>query len=342
MPDTFIAKIEAKIREQLTSQKVGFLLGAGSSYLSGHGYPLAGQLWGKISADLPQKERNEIQAKLDNGAVGIEQALDLLDTGNVEETTHRHLVVKAIANHFKSIQVPLDVHRAFLSIISNRRDQVVKIFSLNYDPLIERAAELEKIRICDGFNGHEQAFFDGESFRHQLCVYERSWKGAHARPINGALKLIKLHGSLGWFEEGGIGIRRSRFDIDISGTTKRLMIPPQYRKAQDTGKLPYSTLWAEFRSSLLHSPELIHRLVVLGYGMKDEHVNAEFENALANRNFTLICIAKELDDDAFNRWSQKQNVIIVTEKRCALKKEIGVGHPEWWAFEKIVEELRKW
>ena len=44
----FIHVLETKVREQLSSQRVGYLLGAGSSYLSGNGYPLADELWDKI------------------------------------------------------------------------------------------------------------------------------------------------------------------------------------------------------------------------------------------------------------------------------------------------------
>ena len=65
---------------QLHSQKVGYLLGAGSSYLDNSGYPLAFELWGQIKDRIrDEQKRAEIQATLDNGAQGLEQALDLLD-----------------------------------------------------------------------------------------------------------------------------------------------------------------------------------------------------------------------------------------------------------------------
>ncbi len=37
----FTTELEAKVAQQLKSQRVGYLLGAGSSYLNGNGYPLA-------------------------------------------------------------------------------------------------------------------------------------------------------------------------------------------------------------------------------------------------------------------------------------------------------------
>ena len=98
----YMHTLEAKVREQLSSQQVGYLLEAGSSYLDGNGYPLADELWDKIKDCITDaRRRDEIQAKLDKGANGIEQALDLLDDGGPVEGLHRHLVTAAIAKLFQ-------------------------------------------------------------------------------------------------------------------------------------------------------------------------------------------------------------------------------------------------
>ena len=44
----FTSALEAKVAEQLKAQRVGYLLGAGSSYLDNAGYPLAFELWDLI------------------------------------------------------------------------------------------------------------------------------------------------------------------------------------------------------------------------------------------------------------------------------------------------------
>src|SRR5574341_800425 len=100
----FIKRLENKVRQQLASQRVGFLLGAGSSYLDGKGYPLTSELWGSIRESISEKERDAIQVKLDEGA-GLEQALDLLDEGGVIDSPHRHSVTAAIAEHFSKLHV---------------------------------------------------------------------------------------------------------------------------------------------------------------------------------------------------------------------------------------------
>jgi len=343
MTEDFLRGLETKIKDQMQSQNVGFLLGAGSSYLSGDGYPLAGQLWDNISENIPDQERQDIQEKLDSGANGIEHALGLLDTGGAIEGPHRHSVTTAIADHFSSLAPPLDQHRSFISLLSKREENSsIRIFSLNYDPLMEWAAELECVRLFDGFQGHNNAFFDAGSFRHALALRERTHRGRRTRNVQGSIRLLKLHGSLGWFDDAELGIRRCKLNDPIPETAKRLMIPPQYRKAQDTGRPPYSTLWSEFRGALFHGDEALNRLVSVGYGMADEHVNAEIESALERQNFSLIIIAKALSDVAFDRWSAKRKVHIVTEERCSLNGEIGPGHPTLFSFEGLIEGMNRW
>ena len=343
MPNNFLKDLESKIREQTNSRMVGFLLGAGSSYLNGDGYPLAGQLWGKISTDVPEPQRQEIQEKIDGGATGIEQALDLLDTGNTDEEPHRYSVVKAISNHFSTLEVPLDQHLLFVSLLSRREEEMpIKIFSLNYDPFVERAAEQGSIRLFDGFHGHDNAFFDPGSFRHTTVLRGRDYRGRRARGVCGSIRLIKLHGSLGWYYDAETGIRRGKFSGPLPETSKRLMIPPQYRKAQDTGRQPYSTLWSEFRGALFHGDDKLNRLITLGYGMADEHVNAEIESALERSNFTLIIITKALSDPIFDKWSSKQRVHIVTENKCSSNGVLGAGHSDLCSFEGFIARMETW
>jgi len=65
----FTTELEAKVAQQLKSQRVGYLLGAGSSYLNGNGYPFAFELWDLIKGSITDAgKRDDIQAKLDGGA----------------------------------------------------------------------------------------------------------------------------------------------------------------------------------------------------------------------------------------------------------------------------------
>lgn len=336
---TFLSRLEAKVAQQLNSQRVAYLVGAGASYLDGHGYPLAGQLWPHIAANVRKPEREEIQAKLDGGADGIEHALDLLDDGLVTEKPHRQLVTEAIADHFLSIRPPTICHQTFVRRIAARNELSIPIFCLNYDGLFEMAADAERIRLIDGFRGIERPFFEPQCFQERFALAHRGPRKPQADWKTGTLHLYKLHGSLGWFHVDGTDVRRLGLGAKTPSGAKRLMVPPQHRKSTDTTAPPYSALWSDFRGLLCHGPSLLNRLVAVGYGFRDHHLNAVVENALGRQHFTLLAFAHGLTDSVFARWSSKTNVLIVTEARCSLYGEIGPGHPSLWKFETLTQTI---
>jgi hypothetical protein len=339
-PIDFLNRLEAKVAEQLRSQRVGYLLGAGSSYLGTEGYPLACELWGLIKDCIQDvAKRAAIQAKLDAGATGLEHALDLLDDGGATDTPYRHVVTAAIVEVLLPKRAPLTLHAMFVQRLSQRADAAIRVFSLNYDPLMERAADLARVRLVDGFVGTEHPYFDSAVFEERIGRIRGTYRGrrfeATVRPVH----LYKLHGSLGWYECPVNGVRRCAYGAPVPVGTKRLMIPPQRRKAVDTMLPPYSALWSAFRGCLGQDATPFNRLVCVGYGFADEHVNAIIDPALARPDFTLLIFGKELSDPVWARWSPKKEVILVTETRSSLRGEIGAGHPNLWSFERLCREV---
>lgn len=336
----FLDDLEKKILKQLKSQRIGFLLGAGSSYLDGAGYPLMCNLWDLIKGDIPDSECNDIQSKLNEGADGIENALDLLDDGGVNETPHRSQVTRAIAKYYLRVNPSLDIHSKFLKNLSLRAHvENIPIFSLNYDPLIERASQYVKVRVVDGFIGFEPAFFDVAAFQEDAMVIRRGIMRRQYTKVQGILHLYKLHGSIGWYICSNNDMCRCAHR-DIPPGAKHLMIPPQKRKATDTMSPPYVNLWSELRGMLRQGQRpLMNRLFSVGYSMKDEHINAVIESGLARTDFTLIILAKELEDKDFRKWSSKSNVIIATQNRCSLNGITGSGHINLWDFKRISQEV---
>lgn len=338
--DDFLGELEAYVVEQIRSRRVAYLLGAGSSYLSGAGYPLASHLWSEIKYLIQDSEaRDRVQEKLGGGAVGIEHALDLLDDGGAQDTPYRHIVTSAIAELFRSKNPPLDSHREFLRRIAARSERSPSIFSLNYDPLIEWSAQEENIRLNDGFVGSDDSFFDASVFQEQIGYIRGTHKGRQFQQTVKPLHLFKLHGSLGWYESTERGIRRRAINSSFPADSRPLMVPPQRRKAADTMLPPYAALWSAFRGRLAHDSDPIHRLVCIGYGLGDEHVNAVIEGGLARTDFTLLVFAKEISDATWARWSSNPRVTLVTETRSSLKGKSGPGHPDLWSFERIAREI---
>lgn len=336
----FTDALVAKVAEQLKAQRVGYLLGAGSSYLDNTGYPLASELWDLIKGGIgDEQKRAEIQSKLDAGATGLEHALDLLDDGGAMDTPYRHLVTAAISELFQPKNPALDCHVEFVKRLSQRADVQVTVFSLNYDPLLERAAEAAKIRLMDGFLGIEHAYFNPAVFEERIGRIRGTHKGRQFDATVKPIHLLKLHGSLGWYECPQRGVRRCVFGSPLPPGTRRLMVPPQRRKATDTMLPPYAALWSAFRGCLGHNANPLNRLACLGYGFADEHVDAVIEAALARSDFTLLIFTKELSDTAWKRWSIKTKAVVVTETRCSLKGTVGPGHTDLWRFERLCKEV---
>jgi hypothetical protein len=223
----FITKLEEKVTQQFQAQRVGYLLGAGSSYLDKLGYPLAFELWDLIKERITDTtKRADIQAKLNDGASGIERALDLLDDGGAQDTPYRHLVTAAIADLFMSMAPPLDFHVEFVRRIALRANPSAKMFTLNYDPLIERAAADARVRLVDGYLGAEQSYFDAAVFEERIGRIRGSYKAKQFDETVKPIHLLKLHGSLGWYECPVNGVRRCGFSASPPVGAKRLMIPP--------------------------------------------------------------------------------------------------------------------
>jgi len=334
-------RLTEKFDQQIRSQRVGFLLGAGTSYLGGSGYPLASSLWEHIRSRIADPERrDEIEAKLEQSETkGLEHALDLLDDGGPMGGPHRHLVAEAIASYFATLDPPLEAHKTFVRRLAARSVPRLKIFSLNYDPLLERAAAQAKVRLHDGFIGHEHAFFEPVVFDERIVQIRGTHRGRQPDETAKPLQLLKLHGSLGWYDCPKLGTRRAAFGDDLPTETRRLMIPPQRRKAADTMGQPYAALWSAFRGALRQDTYPLNRLIAMGYGFADEHVNTLIESALARTDFSLLILTRELEDGVWERWNTKRNVMIVTEDRCALAGDCGPGGIDLWRFESLVERI---
>ncbi|MBK9385763.1 MAG: SIR2 family protein [Planctomycetes bacterium] len=336
---SFTAKLVKEVQRQLRGQRVGYLLGAGSSYLGRKGYPLAFDLWQRIRKCVEEPVRAAIQEKLDAGATGIEQALDRFDDGDTKDTPYRHAVTAAISKSFRRIRPPLEAHVLFLKRLQQRESEQVKIFSLNYDPLVERAADHARVRLTDGFRGIQQAYFDGSLFDESPVRTRASAKGPLIDLSKRTMHLLKLHGSLGWYELDAGEARRCPFDASIPRGARPLMVPPQRRKAADTMSLPYAALWSRFRGALAQDPKPLHRLVSIGYGFGDHHVNEVIAPVLERSDFTLLIFARVLSNEAWARWSAHERTIVVTESRCALFGEAGEGHADLWDFEHVAGEV---
>ena len=135
----------------------------------------------------------------------------------------------------------------------------IEIFTTNYDLLMEEAFEKIEIPFYDGFSGSYQPFFDPPSI---------SNNGLPARWA----RVWKLHGSIGWAENGKGGIVRGK------GRNATNLIYPDHLKYDQIKKLPFSALFDHLRK-FLTTPDTL--LITCGFSFSDSHISAVIEEALA-------------------------------------------------------------
>lgn len=181
----------------------------------------------------------------------------------------------------------------------------VNIFTLNYDTLVEQAADAEGVVLFDGFVGTQRRVFRPESYEQDLYFPAETTEGRVHR-FDRVLHLYKLHGSITWKAsqpsmDNPYGVEAVPFD---SNTDNRLLIYPTPVKYGETLGLPYSELFRRFAAAVVR-PQSV--LFVIGYGFGDEHVNTIIRQALSVPSFTLVIVDPSPKSEFVNTLRQQND-----------------------------------
>jgi hypothetical protein len=198
-------------------------------------------------------------------------------------TDHRRLIKKILTR-------PLNLRRT-------------NLFTLNYDTLIEKAADAEGAVLVDGFVGTLRRIFRPESYDLDFYFPAQTTEGRVHR-FDRALHLYKLHGSITWHRctadwENPYGLYATFYNQEAPEDD--VQIYPSPLKYGYALGLPYSELFRRFGSAIAQ-PQSV--LCAIGYGFGDEHVNAIIRQALAIPSFTLLVIDPAPNSDFVNHLKQ--------------------------------------
>jgi len=222
----------------------------------------------------------------------------------------------------------LDAFKAFVRKVLTRPLNLkrVNVFTLNYDTLVEQAADAEGVVLLDGFVGTQRRVFRPECYEQDLYFPAETTEGRVHR-FDRVLHLYKLHGSITWVVEdpsldNPYGVRTQAFDPQA---TQPLLIYPTPAKYGETLGMPYAELFRRFATALVR-PQSV--LFVIGYGFGDEHVNAIIRQALAVPSFTLVIVDPSPGSE-FVRALREQN-----DQRVWIAEGDGLG-----TFERFVSRV---
>ena len=199
-----------------------------------------------------------------------------------------------IGTHENRIVV-IDNHSAFVSALFNRsqagiaeRRRAVRLFTTNYDTLLEDALALGGFSYWDGFSGGAVAY--------------RSHRYGDEEPnLRDRAHVIKLHGSIDWHLGEDDRVWRVRDGDLYPKKISRVLIYPQSTKYLATQRDPFAAQFDLFRRSLGAREENV--LATCGYSFGDEHINQEIELALQRpeNKTTVLAFAPKLNP-TLERW----------------------------------------
>lgn len=175
----------------------------------------------------------------------------------------------------------------------------VNIFTLNYDTLVEQAADAEGVVLIDGFIGTLRRVFRPECYDQDLYFPAETTEGRVQRHDR-VSHLYKLHGSINWVSQDhewdnpyGL-VSKSQV---LTGDEVAVIYPTPTKFGETLG-MPYAELFRRFAVSVVRPQST---LFVIGYGFGDDHVNSIIRQALAVPSFTLIIV----DPQPQNNFVQK-------------------------------------
>ena len=237
--------------------------------------------------------------------------------------------------------VKVDLHRDFVSALFNRsqagvaeRKGAVRLFTTNYDTLLEDALSLGCFSYWDGFSGGAVAY--------------RSHRYGENEPDSGyRAHVIKLHGSIDWHLDDDARVWRVRDSDLYPNKTSRVLIYPQATKYLATQRDPFAAQFDLFRRTLGTGAENV--LAICGYNFGDDHINQEIELALQRPENRTTILAFSLGlNTILNNWRKlpwAKRLYIITGEGLYVGSE-GPYYPpydkdsrEWWKFDGVIQIL---
>lgn len=245
-----------------------------------------------------------------------------------------------IGSHESPIVTVSETSR-FVSALFNRgqagvedRRRPVRLFTINYDTLLEDALALGCFSYWDGFSGGAVAF--------------RRHRYGEKPPDSGYRALVvKLHGSIDWYLGQDGRIWRVREGDLYPKRANRVLIYPQASKYVATQRDPFATQFDLFRQTVGSSVENV--LAICGYSFGDDHINKEIELLLnMPQNKTTILAFSSQHNPVLKRWAEapwSRRLYSITADGLFVGREGPHLPPEkgesraWWKFDGVTKIL---
>ena len=148
--------------------------------------------------------------------------------------------------------------------------QVLNIVTTNYDRVLEYTMSYKGISFTDGFEGKILSSFDENLFQKKSIV-----------------NLIKVHGSLNWFNVDG----EIRYLNNISTEHQPQIIAPGRNKFEEAYNSPYRELIQKADNAIKEASSFL----VVGFGFNDKHLTPRIRTQI-KKGIPIVLITKKVTE----------------------------------------------
>lgn len=281
----------------------------------------------ELVAEKGERAKDNIEAFLSKirmkcDAMSVQDVLLGLHRVNFE--TIEQIITSTIAAHVQPEEgeIPADYpHKYFAKWVSRtQRLYPIEIFTTNYDVLVEKALEEERVPVFDGFVGSHKPFFLAESLTRSDLSPGKNWT-----------RLWKIHGSVNWEIKSENGQKRIVRDKPVK--TGEMILPSHY-KYDESRKQPYVALLQRLSAALDHDDTL---LITIGYSFNDEHINnIIFENAATRPRMHVISLQYEElpeENDLIKQAQHRSNLMLLGPEKAIIGTKEGL-----WQLQEPIDD----
>lgn len=188
-------------------------------------------------------------------------------------------------------------HGKIIKILSDMLDSSKKlaVVTTNYDTMIEDAANENNFTIIDGFSFSQPPIFNDDEFEWQFTKKPTSIKTKEYVYKDNVIDLLKIHGSLTWWLDGGKVFRMSKEHLVDKNP---LMIFPSSNKYMRTYDEPFFELFSRFQG-LLRKPNTL--LISTGFSFNDNHISRIITQAIKhNPGLRTLITNYDIDEESLS------------------------------------------
>jgi hypothetical protein len=189
--------------------------------------------------------------------------------------------------------------------------KVLNIVTTNYDRVLEYVLAHNCIYFTDGFEGKTLSIFDDANFQDRNIV-----------------NLVKVHGSLNWFNVSG-DVRY--LSNEIATETPQIVVPSK-NKFEETYNPPY-------RELIKKSDNLINStlsFLVVGFGFNDQHLTPEIKKSI-KKGVPLVLITKEISSNTYEELKNAKKYILFEEAAIGKTRVIYKENSSSEQIEEIID-----